>query len=158
MPAAGADKKEDMTVDLNAEQDREWKLLYHQIKKVLQQVGEEWVSRQCRGDYLLVDDNMGWYQHKIELQNLNLLKPAVIKSLQRLVATYPNWEIVIAVDIPGKENDWPSMGLVIRDDEIVDGLKREYFPSEFQNIRYERRRPIGSRFSDVMYSERTRTF
>jgi hypothetical protein len=110
MPAAGADKKEDMTVDLNAEQDREWKLLYHQIKKVLQQVGEEWVSRQCRGDYLLVDDNMGWYQHKIELQNLNLLKPAVIKSLQRLVATYPNWEIVIAVDIPGKENDWPFNG------------------------------------------------
>jgi hypothetical protein len=101
---------------------------------------------------------MGWYQHKIELQNLALLKPAVIKSLQRLLATYPDWEIVIAIDIPGKENEWPSMGLVVRDEEIVDGLKREYFPNEFQNIQYEGSRPMGSRFSDVMYSEATRTF
>jgi len=145
-------------VDLKAEQDREWRLLYEQIKEVLQQGGEEWDFRQNKGDYLLVDDNMGWCQHKIELQNLNLLKPAVIKSLQRLLAAYPDWEIVIAVDIPGKENEWPSMGLVVRDHEIVDGLKREYFPIEFQNIQYEGSRLMGSRFSDVMYSEATRTF
>jgi hypothetical protein len=151
-------KEKDMTVDLAAEQDREWHLLYHQIKRVLRQVGEEWDSRQNKGDYLLVDDNMGWYQHKIELQNLNLLKPAVINSLQRLLNAYPDWEIVIAVDVPGKENEWPSMGLVVRDQEIVDGLKREYFPSEFQNIKYEGSRPMGSRFSDVLYSEATRTF
>ena len=147
-----------MTVDLKAEQDREWRRLYDQIGEVLQQVGEEWNSRQNKGDYLLVDDNMGWSQHKIELQNLALLKPAVIKSLQRLLATHPDWEIVIAVDVPGKENEWPSMGLVVRDQEIVDGLKREYFPSEFQDIQYEGSRPMGSRFSDVMYSEATRTF
>jgi hypothetical protein len=151
-------KRKDMMVDLTAEQDRAWHLLYHQIKKVLQQVGEEWNSRQCEGDYLLIDDNMGWYQHKIELQNLNLLKPAVIKSLQRLLTACPDWEVVIAVDVPGKEDEWPSMGLVVRDQEIVDGLKREYFPSEFQNIQYEGSRPMGSRFSDVMYSEATRTF
>jgi hypothetical protein len=66
--------------------------------------------------------------------------------------------IVIAVDVPGKENEWPSMGLVVRHQEIVDGLKREYFPSEFQNIQYEGSRPMGSRFSDAMHSEATRTF
>jgi hypothetical protein len=147
-----------MTVDLKAEQDREWHLLYDQIREVLQQVGVEWDSRQNKGDYLLVDDNMGWSQHKIEFQNLNLLRAAVIKSLQRLLATYPDWEIVIAIDIPGKENEWPSMGLVVRHEEIVDGLKREYFPNEFQNIQYDGSRPMGSRFSDVMYSEATRAF
>jgi hypothetical protein len=147
-----------MTVDPKAEHDREWHLLYDQIREVLQQVGVEWDSRQKKGDYLLVDDNMGWSQHKIEFHNLNLLQATVIKSLQRLLATYPDWEIVIAIDIPGKENEWPSMGLVVRHEEIVDGLKREYFPSEFQNIQYEGSRPMGSRFSDVMYSEATRTF
>jgi hypothetical protein len=44
------------------------------------------------------------------------------------------------------------MGLVIRDDEIVDGLQRQYFPREFQTIKYEGSRQQGLRFGDVMYS------
>jgi len=75
----------------------------------------------------------------------------VIKSLQTLLSTYPNWEIVIAVGSPEKKN-WPPMGLVIRDDEIIDGLQRQYFSNEFQNLEYEGSRPQGSQFGDVIYS------
>jgi hypothetical protein len=62
-----------------------------------------------------------------------------------LLIGYPNWEIVIA---PGREFG----GLVLRNDEIVDGLRRENLPEEFKMLEYEGSRPQGSRFGDVMYS------
>jgi len=66
------------------------------------------------------------------------------------LAGYPNWEIVIAVS--NSEKAWPPMGLVIRDDEIIDGLQRRYFPAGVSDHRYEGSRPQGSQFGDVMYS------
>lgn len=147
-----------MTSDLHLEQDREWTALYDKIQGVLRPLGKEdgtelrgdscvYVS----GDYLLVSDNWGGYRHRIETSNLEFIRPAVIASLQELLIGYPNWEIVLALGGSEKENR-PSMGLVIRDDEIIDGLLREYLPNEFQNIQYERSRPLGSRFGDIMYS------
>jgi hypothetical protein len=73
------------------------------------------------------------------------VQPVVIESLQKLLIGYPNWEIVVAL---GRTFG----GLVIRDDEIIDGLRRENFPKEFQAIEYEGSRPQGSRFGDIMYS------
>jgi len=105
-----------------------------------------------RKDCLLLDENLGVWQHKIETSNLEMLRPVVIKSLQKLLVGYSNWEIVIAVSSPGKEKVWPSMGLVISEDEIIDGLQRQYFPKEFQSIEYEGSRPQGYRFGDVIYS------
>jgi len=37
----------------------------------------------------------------------------------------------------GLRNDWPNMGISIRADEIIDGLQRQYFPTEFQDLAYE---------------------
>lgn len=141
-----------MTVDLAAEQCREWTFLYGAIGEILQQFGEEDDGRE-RKDYFLVDDNFGLRQHKVETSNLEMVRPVVVKLLQKLLIGYPNWEIVIAVGNPGKERVWPAMGLVIRDDEIIDGLQRQYFPKEFQTIEYEGSRPQGSRFGDIIYSE-----
>jgi hypothetical protein len=140
-----------MTIDLHAEQCREWSLLYNAIREVFRQFGEEDVGGGWK-DFLLVDDNLGLRQHKVETSNLEIVRPIVIKLLQKLLIGYPNWEIVIAVGNPGKEKVWPAMGLVIRDNEIIDGLQREYFPKEFQSIEYEGSRPQGSRFGDVMYT------
>jgi hypothetical protein len=140
-----------MTGDLMEEQRKEWLALYAQIEKVLQEFGEEDDFLQ-QNDYHLVYDNLGLWQHKIEASNLEMVKPVVIKSLQKLLAGYPNWEIVIAVGSPEADRAWPPMGLVIRDDEIIDGLQREYFPREFQSIEYEGSRRQGSQFGDVMYS------
>jgi hypothetical protein len=141
-----------MTVDLDAEQCREWTLLYDAIREILQRFGEEDDGGDWK-DYLLVDDNLGLRQHKIETSNLEMVRPVVVKLLRQLLIGYPNWEIVIAVANRGKEKIWPAMGLVIRDDEIIDGLQRQYFPQEFQSIEYEGSRPQGSRFEDIMYMD-----
>jgi len=132
-----------MTSELHAQQEREWAILYDQIKSVLQQYGEADDGTEEK-DYLLVGDNLGWYKHTIETNKLELVQPAVVKSLRELLIGYPNWEIVVALGSFG--------GLVIRDDEIIDGLRRENLSKEFQTIEYEGSRPQGSRFGDIMYS------
>jgi hypothetical protein len=119
---------------------------------VLRQFGEE-DYHPGQKDYFLLDENLGLWQHKIETNNLEMVRLIVIESLRRLLQGYPNWEIAIALASPDMENVWPAMGLVIRDDEIIDGLQRQYFPKEFQTIAYEGSRPQGSRFGDIIYSE-----
>jgi hypothetical protein len=68
---------------------------------------------------------------------LSLLKPHIIRSLRDLLADHPNWSISVAVDIPGTEESWPGMGLMIYGDEIVDELRREFLPEEFRNVTYQ---------------------
>ena len=121
-----------VTID---KQEREWELIYSEIGRTLERFGKE--DAFGKGDYLLVDDNWGNHQQKIEVQNLSLIKPQIIKLLQQILAPYPDWEIVVAIDVPKHEADWPAMGLIIRNDEIIDGLQRQYFPTELQNIQYE---------------------
>jgi hypothetical protein len=133
-----------MARELRAEQDREWAILYDQIKSVLLQYGEADDGAEQK-DFLLVDENLGLYRHRIETNKLQLVQPVVVKSLQRLLMGYPNWEIVVAL---GREFG----GLVIRDDEIMDGLRRENLPEEYKILEYEGSRPQGSRFGDIMYS------
>ncbi len=116
-------------------QEETWGDLYEKIRTLLNQHGRE--DSLGKGDYWLIDDNWGALQHKIEIQNLVLLKPEVVLLLQALLQKVPRWEIVVAVHIPGTENSWPPMGLIIRGHEIVDGLQRQHFPREFQNFEYE---------------------
>jgi hypothetical protein len=132
-----------MAVDLREEQQREWSALYDQIRGVLRQFGQEDDFPNVK-DYLLVDDNLGLHQHRVETGRVELAKPVVVASLQKVLIGYPNWEIVIALGRFG--------GLVIRDDEIIDGLQRQHLPEELQTIEYEGSRPQGSQFGDLMYS------
>ena len=76
-----------------------------------------------KGDYWLLDENWGRYRQELEIQNLNLLQPHIVKSLQALLADLPNWYITARVDVPGKEKIWPGMGVIIYPDEIVDELQ-----------------------------------
>jgi len=99
----------------------------------------------------LLDENWGNYQHKIETNKWEIIRPSVIKSLQELLIKYQNWEIVIAIGNSENTEQRP-MGLVIRDDEIIDGLQRQYLPKEFRNLEYEGSRPAGSRLGDIVYS------
>lgn len=132
-----------MTLDPREAQRREWVALYDRSRQVLLQCGEEDDPPE-RKDFLLVDDNLGLFQHRIETSNPELVKP--------VLAGYPNWEIVIALGSPEKEASRPCMCVVIRDDEIIDGLQRQYLPKEFEAIAYEGSRPMGSQFGDVIYS------
>jgi hypothetical protein len=116
-------------------QEAEWTVLHDRIGDVLDQCGKR--DAFGRGDYWLVDENLGVYRHKLEVQNLNLLQPHIIKSLQVLLQGYPDWEIMFRVDVPGKEKEWPAMGVIIHDDEIIDDLQREFLPEPFRSIVYE---------------------
>jgi hypothetical protein len=117
------------------EQMRTWELLYERIGGLLRKFGVE--SPVGKGDYWVDDDNPGFRQQKVYLNNLELLKPVVIAALQQLLWERPEWEIMIAVYIPKLGETWPDMGLTIRTHEIIDGLQRQYFPAEFRSIEYE---------------------
>ncbi len=121
------------------EQERAWGKLYDRIQRVMNRYGNS--NYIGEGDYWLLDDNWGMTQHKLCVNNLKMLEPVIIKRLQACLADYSDWEIVVAVDVPGSGDSWPPMGLIVRPHEMVDGLQRQYFPKEFQGIKYEGSRP-----------------
>jgi len=86
--------------------------LHDRITETLDRFGKK--DAFGKGDYWLVDEYLHAYRHDLEIQNLSLLRPEVIKALQELFHGYPDWEIFYTVD-PGKEK-WPGMGIIIRDD------------------------------------------
>jgi hypothetical protein len=123
-----------VTDDLRTQQKKEWEALYPKIRFVLLQYAAEDEVLGQKKEFFLVDENLG-YTHRIETDELELIRPAVVKALQELLVGYPNWEIMIALGDYG--------GLIIRDDEIIDDLQREGLPAEYQTIKYE-----GSRRQD----------
>jgi hypothetical protein len=89
------------------------------------------------GDYSIYDGYLGYPQVKVSIANLKMLQPVVVEKLHQLIKAYPGWEIVVAVVHSNNYSDWPEMGLYIRPHQIIDGLQRQYFPKEFQDIEYE---------------------
>lgn len=87
-------------------QERVWAALYDRIGGVLSRFGTE--DHFGNADYLLVDDNYGHRRHTIEIHRLRMLDPAPVRMLRMLLDGFPDWEIVIAVDVPGTENSWPA--------------------------------------------------
>ena len=124
-----------MRVHDRERQAKEWQILHDRITEVLGKFGTK--DAFGKGDYWLIDEDWGDYRQKLEVQNLNFLQPQIIKSLQALLAGYPDWEIMFRVDVIGKEKEWPPMGLIIHDDEVIDDLHREYLPAEFRDFVYE---------------------
>ena len=114
-----------------------WDRLYTEIENVLNRFGSE-----DDDDFLIHDDFHGHPQHKIYANTFEMLRPEVVKALQRVLDSFPGWEIVVAVTLPEKMKGlWPDMGLIIRAHEIIDGLQRQYFPPAWQSLHYEGSRP-----------------
>jgi hypothetical protein len=132
---------------MSEQQGCEWLRLYRRIKTVLKRHGREdhWNDEGFHvADYLIVDDNWGNLSHKVEIHNLQMLQPTVVKSLQSVLRDYPEWDIIVEVDVPGTEESWPPMGLIVRDDKIYDALEREHLPKEFQSLAYEGAVPLAT--------------
>ena len=136
-----------MTEDIRDRLNREWEVLFVKIQEALSPFGEHWDLETKKGDYWLVDDNWRNFQHRLQMQNLALLEPVVITTLQKVLEGYPDWQIAVSPDPPTK-GQWPGMGLIIRYDEIIDELKREYLPKEYQNLNYPGARRPTSIFDD----------
>jgi hypothetical protein len=109
--------------------------LVQAVNAVLEQYGRH--DSLEPGDYSVYEDYWGFPQVKVSIADLRMLEPAVIQRLQQVIKAYPGWEIVVAVVHRPNYRDWPQMGLYIRPHEIIDGLQRQYFPKEFQNIEYQ---------------------
>lgn len=123
----------------NATQEKKWQILHDRITETLDPFGTK--DPFGKGDYWLLDENWGWEQQQLEIQNLSLLHPSIVKALQALLAACPHWDISVSVAVPGIGDDWPGMGLLIYQDEIIDELQRGYFPPAFRNFFYEGARP-----------------
>ena len=117
--------------------EKNWDASYERIRSALTRFGrEDPFGRE--GEFWVVSDPEGYDQHKVYFFNLRLLDPKVIKVLQELLRDFPGWEIFVTIYIrQGTSKNWPNMGLIVREHEIVDGLQRQYFPAEFRNIHYE---------------------
>lgn len=124
-----------MYPDDEAQQEAEWTTLYRSITATLRQFGVE--NAYGEGDYWVLDENWGVRQQKIEFHQLRMLSPPIIEALQRDLVPHPDWEIVVGLDVPGKEDVWPPMGLIVRPSEVVDKLRREYLPPDHQALKYE---------------------
>lgn len=131
-----------MATDDDVLQEQEWSAVYEAIAGVLRKHGTE--DPYGKGDYWILDENWGPRQQKVEFHNLRMLSPPIIYALRDVLQAYADWEIVIGIDVPGKENDWPPMGLIVRDREIVDGLQRSYLPPPLHDLAYEGSGPIAT--------------
>ena len=109
-----------------------WRDLYRRIVGLLRHHGKE--EPTGNGDYWVVDDDYGWRRHTINIFTLKMLNPKIVAALRDLLKNLPGWEIVLALDVPGKEDAWPAMGLTIRTHEIIDGLRREHLPEPFRRL------------------------
>lgn len=125
--------------DWDPKQVDTWNRLFDAVEAVFADYGTEYFKDS--GDYLLNEDNYGWRRIMLSVQNLKMLAPDIIARLRDLLTDLPDWEIAVAVDVPGKEKTWPNMGLTIRKHEIIDGLQRQCFPVEFRDFRYADSRP-----------------
>jgi hypothetical protein len=112
--------------------------LYAQVKEAMRGFGQpDFLPQQDHGDYAVHGDYGGYPEVVIFVHNFALLRPSVINDLQQLIKEYPGWQITVTVVPWDRPWDWPNMGLYVRPHEIIDGLQRQYFPAEFQNIAYD---------------------
>jgi hypothetical protein len=119
--------------------EKEWNELYERIKAVLKPYGEDDIDG---GDYYVVDENFEQYVHQVELHNLEMLRPEIIKAMQGVLTAYPDWEIEISVSSrKPKISIDPGEGLTLRNDAIIDGLDRKRLPKEYRSLVYEGSRP-----------------
>jgi hypothetical protein len=111
-----------------------WQALHDRATQVLDAFGKK--DYRGRADYWIVDDDWGLNFIRIEAQNLQMFRPFVIESLKQLLVDFPGWHIAVRVDVRGKEEAWPLMGLLIFPDHVIDHLQREYLPEEFRAWQY----------------------
>jgi hypothetical protein len=120
-----------------AREARVFDQLYPRMEELLERFGRpKYVPGKPPGDYAVHGDYSGHPQVVIFVSNLQMLRPAVVTALQELIKGYPGWQISMTVALRD-HRDWPRMGLYIRPHEIIDGLQRQYFPKEFQGLKYE---------------------
>jgi hypothetical protein len=105
---------------------------------LLGQFGEsDYQPHKSQGDFSVHGDYGGHPEVVVFVNGLKMLRPPIVAELQKLIREFPGWQITMTVAVRGHYDDWPHMGLYIRPHEIIDGLQRQYFPAEFQDLKYD---------------------
>src|SRR4051812_6425808 len=115
--------------------ERIWQSLNDKATEALNAFGTK--DYRGRADYWIVDDDWGPDLLQVEVKNPRLLQRDAIGALKRVLDDYPGWQIAVQVFAPQNEPPLPPMGLVISDGRVLDDLKRDYLPPEFQQLTYE---------------------
>ena len=120
---------------------KEWKALYARIKSVLVKFGED----NCAGgDYCVINriPRKNERVQMVEIHRLHMLRPQIIKTLQRVLVDYPEWRIEVFVLSPEEYTIIsPDEGLLLLSDGIIDALNRSMLPKKYQCLVYEGSRP-----------------
>ena len=120
---------------------KEWKALHARIKSVLVKFGE---NNSAGGDYCVIDriPRKNERVQMVEIHRLHMLRPQIIKTLQRALVDYPEWRIEVFVLSPEEYTIIsPEEGLLLLSDEIIDALDRSMLPKKYQDLVYEGSRP-----------------
>jgi hypothetical protein len=107
----------------------QWRSLHDRATEVLDAFGKK--DYGGRADYWIVDDHWGLDFIRVEAQNLLLLRLVIVGKLKQMLGDFPGWHIAVRVDVPGTEQTWPLMGILIFRGRVIDHLKREVLPAEF---------------------------
>jgi hypothetical protein len=105
--------------------------LYDRVQQALVPFGVE--DGRVPGDFWVHEDYWGHPQLKIYVE-LIMIRAEVVDALRSTLFDLPEWEIVFAVAARGMENKLPDMGLRIRRDEVLDGLKREFLAEPYRSF------------------------
>lgn len=120
--------------------------LFKRLARTLRQFGRNWQ------DYFLAKERLWAYRHLVFTDSAPLLRSSAIKSLQKVLVDFPDWEIIICVvnqesdseDVRLYGFEWPDSQVIIRDDAIIDSLNRDRLPREFRDLVIEGSRPDTS--------------
>jgi len=128
-----------MNTRSDEQREKKWKELYTRTKHALQPFGKD---DEAGGDYFVLDlvpnDNV----QMVELHRLHMLRPAIIKSLQRLLLDFPDWQIEICAICPEERTIIDvEFGLILSSKGIIDALDRESLPEKYRFVYENSRRP-----------------
>jgi hypothetical protein len=121
-----------------------WRELHQRTKRALEPYGAD---DEAGGDYFVIDlvpnDNV----QMVEMHRLHMLRPHIIKSLQRVLVDFPDWEMEVFVISPEEKVILdPDSGLVLRANGIIDALDRSSLPEKYRDFVYEGSRPAPKDF------------
>ena len=113
----------------------QWRSLYAALGRLLGSHGSE--DCMGRGDYWIVEDNYGGWDHKLCIHRMACLTPALAQSMQSLLRSrFPDWSILVQIEAKHDGRSVPPQGLRIRADALErhwnDRLLRRLFGSEFK--------------------------
>lgn len=127
-------------MDKSLRSSRVFKRLHERVNAEMSKHGREDYSGPDGGpgDYAVNDNFLRHGQIGVSLGKVRLFEPHVIRGLQAVLADFPGWDIVVSHSPTERDEgyDWPAMGVVVRANEVIDDLQRQYFPPQYRSIAY----------------------